>query len=77
MASGGFPNAGSDTIEPRVVTLEEQMLDTQIHVATLSQNVKHNENLMDKVDEKYDKIIGLLSHLCQIQAANSGSMCPT
>lgn len=75
--TGGVQATGSSEIGERILLLEDDVTQTKIDVASLVQNVKHNENLMEKQYEKYEKIYDLLLQLCQGMAVTNGQRCTT
>lgn len=75
--SGNMGMAGSDTLEPRITDLEKAVGDSNVQIASLVSDVKHNENLMEKQAEKYDRIYDLLLQLCQGMTATNGQQCTT
>lgn len=77
LTMGGFPASGDNATNDSIILLEADISNLQIQTASLASDVKHNENLMEKQSEQYDKIMSVLIHMCQVQASTTGSLCPT
>jgi len=75
LTMGGFPAAGDNVSEPRIVNLEEDVSHTQIQLSSLQSDVKHYRNLMEKQAEQNDKIYNLLLQLCQGMASTTDQKC--